>query len=208
MHISKLHFIAATPQQAEQACAGGIRWVQLRVKNAPEQEWEKLARATQQVCQRYGATLIINDNPALARAIGAAGVHVGKQDMAPPAARALLGPDAIVGGTANTWDDIQHLAAAGVDYIGLGPFRFTTTKQNLSPILGLAGYESLLSQCRAAGLTVPIIAIGGILLSDVAALLNTGLHGAAVSGAIANAPNPATEAALFLDQLHLQATGS
>jgi len=208
MHISKLHFIAATPQQAEQACAGGVRWVQLRVKNVAADVWEELARATQQVCRRYGATLILNDNPALARTIGADGVHLGKQDMAPDEARALLGPGPIIGGTANTLADVQHLTAAGVDYIGLGPFRFTTTKQNLSPILGLAGYASLLGAARAARLTTPVIGIGGILLSDVGALLATGLHGVAVSGAIAKASDPVAEAALFLDQLSLQATRS
>ncbi|UOG76394.1 thiamine phosphate synthase [Hymenobacter tibetensis] len=208
MHISKLHFIAATAQQAEQACAGGVRWVQLRVKNTPAAEWEALARATQQVCQRYGATLIINDNPALAQTIGADGVHLGKEDMDPTAARVLLGAAPIIGGTANTFADIERLAAAGVNYIGLGPLRFTTTKQNLSPILGLGGYETLLGQCWAAGLTVPVVAIGGILLSDVAALLGVGLHGVALSGAISHAPDPAAEAALFLDQLHPHAINS
>lgn len=206
MRISKLHFIAATPQQAEQACAGGVRWVQLRVKNASAADWETLARATQQVCRRYKATLLINDNPALARAIGADGVHLGKEDMAPDSARALLGPKFIIGGTANTFQDIERLAAVGVDYIGLGPLRFTTTKQKLSPLLGLAGYQALLQQVRAAGITVPIVAIGGILKSDVGLLLEAGLHGVALSGAISTAADPAAEAALFLDQLYPQVT--
>ena len=202
MHISKLHFIAATAEQAEQACAGGVRWVQLRVKNTPAGAWEELARTTQQVCRRYGATLIINDNPALAQTIGADGVHLGKEDMPPAEARALLGSGVIIGGTANTFEDVQRLAAAGVNYVGMGPFRFTTTKQNLSPILGLEGYQTILGQARAAGIDVPVIAIGGILLPDVAALLAVGLHGVAVSGAIAHAADPAAEAALFLEQLH------
>ncbi|WP_033370370.1 thiamine phosphate synthase [Hymenobacter norwichensis] len=204
--MSKLHFIAASPQQAEQACAGGVRWVQLRVKNVPPDEWEELARVTQQVCRRYGAKLIINDNPQLAYTIGADGVHLGKQDMPPAEARAILGPGPIIGGTANTFEDVQQLAAAGVDYIGLGPFRFTTTKQNLSPILGMAGYQAILHQMCAAGLTVPVIAIGGILRADLPELLAAGLHGVAVSGAISNAPDPAAEATLFLNQLHPQNT--
>jgi thiamine-phosphate pyrophosphorylase len=203
MKISSLHFLAATPAQAEAACRGGVRWVQLRVKNASPEAWEQAARATQLVCRRYGAVLIINDNPALARAIGANGVHLGKADLAPAEARRLLGPAFIIGGTANTFADIEQLAAANVDYIGLGPFRFTTTKQNLSPILGLAGYQSLLAQVRAAGLTMPIVGIGGIALADVPSLLATGLHGVAVSGAIAQADDPVAAATMFVN--HVQA---
>ena len=147
--------------------------------------------------------LIINDNPALVHAIGADGVHLGKTDMAPTEARRLLGPDFIIGGTANTFADIEQLTAAGVNYIGLGPFRFTTTKQNLSPILGLAGYQALLAQVRAAGLAVPIVGIGGIVLADVPALLATGLHGVAVSGAITHAADPVAAATSFVN--HVQA---
>ena len=203
MKISALQCLVATPAQAEAACAGGVRWVQLRINNASPEEWEQAARATLLVCRRFGAVLIINDNPALAHAIGADGVHLGKTDMAPTEARQLLGPDFIIGGTANTFTDIEQLTAASVDYIGLGPFRFTTTKQNLSPILGLAGYQGLLAQVRAAGLAVPIVGIGGIALADVPALLATGLHGVAVSGAITYAADPVAAATLFVN--HVQA---
>ncbi|TGD79675.1 thiamine phosphate synthase [Hymenobacter wooponensis] len=199
--INNLQFITASAEQAEQACAGGVRWVQLRVKNLAYAEWKQRALATQQVCQRYGATLIINDNPQLAVEIGADGVHLGKEDMAPTEARAILGPDFIIGGTANTFADVERLEAAGVDYIGLGPFRFTATKEKLSPILGLTGYELLLGQCRAAGITTPIVGIGGITLADVSPLVATGLHGVAVSGAISASPDPATTALAFLERL-------
>lgn len=201
MKISNLHYITTTAQAAELACQGGVRWVQLRVKNLPAAEWQQRALDVQAVCQRHGATLIINDNPALALAIGADGVHLGKQDMAPAEARALLGPEFIIGGTANTFADIEGLVAAGVDYIGLGPLRFTTTKEKLSPILGLAGYADILGQCRAADFTTPIIAIGGVALADIPALLATGLHGVAVSGAIGNAADPAAAATLFAAEL-------
>ena len=203
MKISTLQCLVATPAQAEAACAGGVRWVQLRIKNASPKAWEQAARATLLVCRRYGAVLIINDNPALVHAIGADGVHLGKTDMAPAEARQLLGPDFIIGGTANTFADIEQLTAAGANYIGLGPFRFTTTKQNLSPILGRAGYQALLTQVRAAGLAVPIVGIGGIALADVPALLATGLHGVAVSGAITHAADPVAAATLFVN--HVQA---
>ena len=183
MEISNLQYLVDNPNLVEFATIRGVNWVQLRVKNKPYAEWKRLALATQALC-RDRATFIINDNPHLAMEVGADGVHLGQQDMPPAEARALLGPEFIIGGTANTFFDIERLVAAGVDYIGLGPFRFTTTKQNLSPVLGLAGYTTLLAQCREAGFTVPIVGIGGILLDDVAALMATGLHGLAVSGGI------------------------
>ena len=199
--INRLHFIASTPLQAAQACAGGVRWVQLRVKNQPYAVWRQLAVDTQAVCRRFGATFIINDNPQLTQEIGADGVHLGRQDMPADEARAILGPAVIIGGTANTLADMEELVAAGVDYIGLGPFRFTTTKTNLSPILGLAGYRELLAQFGAAGHRVPIIGIGGIGRDDVALLRAAGLHGVAVAGAIAGAHEPAVAAAGFLRSL-------
>jgi thiamine-phosphate pyrophosphorylase len=201
MQISNLHYITTGPEAAERACQGGVRWVQLRVKNQPYASWKQLALDTQAVCRRYGATLIINDNPALALEIGAHGVHLGQQDMPPAEARALLGSTFIIGGTTNTFADIQGLAAAGVDYVGLGPFRFTRTKEKLSPILGLAGYANILDRCRAAELTVPVIGIGGITLADVGPLLGTGLHGVAVSGAIGEADAPAEAARAFIRSL-------
>ena len=199
--ISNLHYITTSAQAAELACRGGVRWVQLRVKNLPAAEWRQRALDVQAVCRHHGATFIINDNPQLAREIGADGVHLGKQDMPPAEARALLGPDFIIGGTANTFADIEGLAAAGVDYIGLGPFHFTTTKEKLSPILGLSGYAEIMAQCRAAGFTTPVVGIGGVELADVAALLATGLHGVAVSGAIGGAASPTEAARLFVEEL-------
>ena len=201
MEISTLHYITTTPEAAELACQGGVRWVQLRVKNQPPAIWKQLALDTQAVCRRHGATLLINDNPRLAQEIGADGVHVGAADMPPAEARDMLGAKFIIGGTANTFADVQRLAAAGVNYVGLGPFRFTSTKEKLSPILGLAGYADIVARSRAAGLGVPIVGIGGIGLADVPALLATGLHGVAVSSAIGAAADPREEARLFISQL-------
>ena len=208
MHISTLQYITTSPEGAERACRGGVRWVQLRVKNQPYAIWKQLALETQAVARRYGATLLINDNPRLAQDIGADGVHLGQADTPPAEARAMLGATFIIGGTANTFADVQRHAAAGVDYVGLGPFRFTSTKEKLSPILGLAGYADILRQCRAAGLTVPIIGIGGVTLADVPDLLETGLHGVAVSGAIGAAAEPSAAAAQFVERLTLSISGS
>ena len=201
MNISTLQYITTSPEAAERACQGGVRWVQLRVKNQPYAIWKQLALDTQAVTRRYGATLLINDHPRLAQEIGADGVHLGLADMPPAEARQLLGAGHIIGGTANTFADVQRHVAAGVNYVGLGPFRFTSTKEKLSPVLGLAGYADILRQCRAAGLPVPIVGIGGITLADVPALLETGLHGVAVSGAIGAAAEPAVAAARFIELL-------
>jgi len=201
MKISRLHYLTDSAHAAELACQGGVRWVQLRVKNLPAAEWRQRALAVQAVCRHHGATLIINDNPALALAIGADGVHLGQQDMPPAEARALLGPGFFIGGTANTLADIVKLVAAGVDYVGLGPFRFTTTKEKLSPLLGLAGYAETIEQCREAGFATPIVGIGGVELTDVAALRATGLHGVAISGAIGRAADPEAAARLWVSEL-------
>jgi thiamine-phosphate pyrophosphorylase len=119
--------------------------------------------------------------------VNATGVHLGKTDMPPAEARRILGDGFIIGGTANTFEDIRRLTDEGVDYIGLGPFRFTATKKNLSPILGLEGYKDILSRCRAAGIALPVLAIGGITVDDIPALMQTGVSGIAVSSAIRQA---------------------
>ena len=173
------------------ALEGGCRWIQLRMKDASDQELLETAKQAFDLCQKYGATFIIDDNVLAAKQVGAHGVHLGKNDMPPQEARNLIGEKYIIGGTANTIDDIKNLVAQGVDYIGLGPFRHTDTKKNLSPILGLDGYKNILSQCNEAGITTPIVAIGGIEPEDIPALMKTGISGIALSGTILRADHPA-----------------
>ncbi|RYC71696.1 thiamine phosphate synthase [Spirosoma sordidisoli] len=203
MKISQLHYIVTQPEQAEIACRAGVDWIQLRLKNRPYADWKAVAQDTLAVCRHHNARLIINDNPILAGDIGADGVHLGQDDMPVPDARALLGDGFLIGGTANRLDTILTHYRHGVDYVGLGPFRFTTTKEKLSPILGLAGYQAILSALQSRFLSVPIVAIGGITLADVPALMQTGLHGIALSSAISGASDPARQTRLFLDQLSL-----
>ncbi len=175
------------------ALEGGCRWIQLRIKEASDEEVSPLAAEAKELCRRYGATFIIDDRVRLVKEIQADGVHLGKNDMPPAKARELLGNRFIIGGTANTFVDIKALAAAGVDYIGCGPFRFTTTKRNLAPILGMEGYREIITRMRDAGIELPIVAIGGITAEDVPGLISTGLSGIAVSGAILNVPDPTEE---------------
>lgn len=178
------------PEMARKALEGGIKWVQIRIKNHSLEACKQIAFDTKQVCEDFGATCIINDNAFIAAEIGADGVHLGKTDMSPVEARHLLGKNKIIGATANTFEDIVALAEMKVDYIGLGPFRFTGTKQNLAPILGFEGYEVILGKMKQAQISIPIIAIGGIGLQDIHLLKETSISGIAVSSAINLAENP------------------
>jgi thiamine-phosphate pyrophosphorylase len=174
-------------ENIQAACEAGCRWIQLRIKHAPESIIRSEALAAKAICAAYGATLIINDHPRIAAAIGADGVHVGKNDMTVAEARKIMGDAAIIGGTANTLEDILQHVQDGAFYVGVGPYRFTTTKQKLSPILGLEGISSIMRQLQVRGIDIPVVAIGGILVEDIPALMRTGIHGVAVSGLITHA---------------------
>ena len=178
---------------AHLALEGGCRWIQLRMKEAPEAEVEAEAIRVRDLCRKYGATFIIDDHVALAKKVQADGVHLGKNDMPIEEARRILGDAFIIGGTANTFEDVKRHWQAGANYIGCGPFRFTTTKKNLSPILGLEGYRQILQQMKAAGITRPVVAIGGITYEDIPDILQTGVSGIALSGSILRAENPVEE---------------
>lgn len=186
---------------ARLALEGGCRWVQLRMKEATEAEFMAAAAEIGRLCKEHGATFVLDDHVEWVEKTGADGVHLGKNDMPIDEARKILGSDKIIGGTANTFEDVERLYRQGADYIGCGPFRFTTTKKNLSPVLGLEGYQHIVDQMKSHGINIPIVAIGGILESDIKSILATGVSGIAVSGGILNAENPAEEMQRFLKHL-------
>ena len=175
------------------ALDGGCRWVQLRVKNATVEELRPMALEALRMCREAGATFIIDDHVELVKEIGADGVHVGKNDMPVAEARRVLGPDFIIGGTANTFEDVMMHYEAGANYIGCGPFRFTTTKEKLSPVLGLDGYREVVAQMRLHGVDLPIVAIGGITAEDIPEIMETGVTGIALSGTVLRAADPVLE---------------
>ena len=193
-------------QSVEMALQGGCRQIQLRMKNALVEDVEKTAVQTKTLCDEYGASFYVNDHVEVCLKVKAAGVHLGKPDMPPSAARAILGYGFIIGGTANTFNDIRFLSEQGVDYIGLGPFRFTATKQNLSPFLGLEGYRSIIRLCREHGIHVPVFAIGGITFDDIPDIIKTGVAGIALSSAILNAENPLEETKKIVDIMNFITT--
>lgn len=183
------------------ALEGGCRWIQLRMKDAPAEEIIACAEEVLPLCRRHGAKFLLDDHVELVRQLGADGVHLGKNDMPVDEARKILGPDIIIGGTANTIEDIIRLHKQGADYIGCGPFRFTTTKKNLSPILGLDGYKSIVLKMKELGINLPIVAIGGITVEDIPAVMGTGVSGIALSGAILGASDPVEMTARIIETI-------
>ncbi|MGM9697346.1 MAG: thiamine phosphate synthase [Prevotella sp.] len=178
---------------ARMALEGGCRWIQLRMKDASDDEVRKAAAEVQPLCKAHDAIFLLDDRVALAKELKADGVHLGKNDMPVDEARRVLGEEFIIGGTANTFEDIERLASQGADYIGCGPFRFTTTKKNLAPVLGLEGYRNIIAKMEEAGIDLPVVAIGGITADDIDEILATGVRGIALSGTILRAENPVEE---------------
>ena len=175
------------------ALEGGIKWVQLRMKEASEEEFLSVGTEVRRLCNQYGATFIIDDHVELVHKLKADGVHLGKNDMSIIEARRILGNNVIIGGTANTFEDIASHYQATANYIGCGPFRFTTTKKGLSPTLGLEGYRSIMQKVKEAAIDIPVVAIGGITAEDIPGIMQTGISGIALSGAILRAENPIEE---------------
>ncbi len=211
--MEKLQYISQGFTQAEQefniknALHNGAQWIQVRWKNAPENELLRLCENIKKLCLKYKSVCIINDHVQIARDIDADGVHLGLQDTSIEVARSFLGENKIIGGTANTFSDVLQRMLESCDYIGLGPLRFTSTKEQLSPILGFEGYEKIIRNLQEKSIEIPkIFAIGGIVLNDVERLQQTGIYGVAVSGQITDQPSAigAFRTALYQDSTTLQ----
>ena len=190
--FSKLQYISQGETAAMQlknineALDAGCNWVQLRFKNARENELQITAEEVKKACDHYGATFIINDHPEIAKSVNADGVHLGLTDMKIAEAKNIIGTNKILGGTANILEHVLQRVEEGCSYVGLGPFRFTPTKEKLSPVLGLHGYKIIMAELETQKISTPVYAIGGIVLDDVADIMQTGVHGIAVSGTITN----------------------
>lgn len=190
------------PEEVQMVLEGGCKWIQLRMKEASDEEFRETALEIIHMCKENEAFLVFDDRVELAMELSVHGVHLGKNDMPPFQARETMGAAAIIGCTANTADDIMKLKGLDVDYIGLGPFRYTTTKNNLSPVIGLEGYGQIVKTIRTAGIELPIVAIGGITIEDIDPIMRTGVNGVAMSGAIINADDPADYTRRALEALN------
>ena len=207
MNIARLQVITqdlahvSHAEQAKVACLGGVRWIQYRTKISNQEEIILQAKEVVEMCRFFNATCIINDHIHLVEELQADGVHLGQTDMSIIEARKLLGDAYIIGGTTNTLEDIWNIFPY-VDYMGLGPYAFTKTKKNLSPILGLEGYRTIIQEMDLAGIQRPIIAIGGITLEDLGPLSSTGVHGVAVASVINENIAPTQMATAFEENIN------
>ena len=185
--IPKLHYITQGSSAEEhleniqKACNAGAELVQLRLKGVSEKKLLKLAQEAREITSHFQTRLIINDHYKIAREVKADGVHLGKTDSCPTIVRRHLYTWQIIGGTANSMQDCETLLDKQVTYISLGPVRATTTKDDLPPSLGLVGYTAITDILKTG---TPILGVGGITTADVSAILETGISGVAVSGAI------------------------
>lgn len=180
-------------EEIENVVAGGCKWVQLRMKDAEKEEIKEVARKAKEICKKNDVILVIDDYVDIAKELELDGVHLGKNDMPVDEARKLLGEEFIIGATANTFEDIEALRHTDIDYIGLGPFRFTSTKKNLSPVIGIDGYAEIMRRKAESSINLPIVAIGGICYDDINNIMDTGISGIAVSGSLINAKNMTEE---------------
>lgn len=188
--IAKLHYITDSTDNLKPLLDNGLNWVQLRIKNKSEDEVKVETEKLLALTQDYLTTVVLNDYVSVAKNLPVHGLHLGLSDEKISVAKKEMPSKKIVGGTSNTIKDILYQIEQGCDYLGTGPFRFTKTKEKLSPILGLEGYKKIMTAYQLHQLTTPIIAIGGIQLADIEPLLNIGIHGVAVSSLIKEHPNP------------------
>lgn len=177
---------------------GGCKWVQIRMKDAPDDDIRRVVEIIKPKCIEKEVFLILNDRVELAKELNVGGVHLGKEDMPPSKARMILGPAAVIGVTANTFADIIAVSALDIDYYGIGPYKNTTTKKNLAPILGLEGIRKICYEMAEKNIEIPHVAVGGIQYDDILPLLEAGVNGVAVSGAIPNAKDIVKETEKFV----------
>ena len=198
MKLEKVQFITHSNsnidyfQSAGLALKGGLRFIQLRMKDSNREELISTGKRIKEECDKYNSLFILDDHVELVNEIGANGVHLGKEDMPIKEARKILGKDKIIGGTANNFEDIVKHFNDGADYIGLGPLRYTNTKKKLSPILGFEGYRNIIEKCKTQGIDIPIYAIGGIRIEDLEELKQIGIFGIAISSLILESKNSET----------------
>lgn len=172
-------------ETVEAALGGGVTMLQYREKSAPEGEARAAGSLLRDLCRRRGIPFIVNDRVDLALALGADGVHLGREDMTPAAARRLLGEGAIIGLSVGSAAEAAEEERRGADYLGASPVFSTPTKPDAGPPLGLSGLRELV-----AATTLPVVAIGGIGRTNAAQVMACGCAGIAVVSAILSADDP------------------
>ena len=196
--LGRLHVLVDSLVVAEAALEAGAPTLQVRLKSGTDADRYRLARAIAERCRAAGASCLINDRPDLAVAVDADGVHVGADDLPVPAVRRVVGPDALVGGTARDPETGRRLVAEGASYLGVGP-TFPSGTKEFGEFPGLAFVRA-----AAAETSLPAFAIGGVSVKNVPEVLAAGGRRVAVSGAICRAEDPAAAAAALRRILDVQ----
>jgi len=204
-YISKFHYLTqdlpnrSHAEQATIACGNGANWVQYRCMSKPDDELINEITQVAEICDDWGATLIITNHYHLLDKVDAQGVHIEDFDADLVAVRRHIGNDKTLGASSTHIKRLLYVQQLGVaDYSGYGPFRHTNTKPNNKPLLGFEGYRELQNQ----PVEIPVIAVGGIQLADVDPLLETGVYGIAVSAAINLSVDPGSMVKEFYRKIY------
>lgn len=202
--IGRLHVITDTVIQkryshvelAGLAIKGGADTIQFRSKTGSTRELIETAAAVKRICEEAGVPLIINDRVDVAIAVKADGVHLGQDDFPVSAARKLLGPDCIIGGSAGNIKEAGICCSEGADYVGIGPVYETGSKNDAGPPTGIDNLKDLIS-CSS----IPVIAIGGITQDKIPFLMNAGAYGVAVISAVCSSDDPEGAAKILMEKI-------
>lgn len=189
----------------------GINWIQLRIKEEtfsakhPTEHFQlhfhTIADRLRMITSSLGMLLTINDNPEVTTFSNADGIHVGQEDEHPSDIRKRLGIEKIIGATANSWEELQRYEPLTLDYIGVGPFQSTSTKITSKKTLGIEGYQKLVITLLENQWNTPIFAIGGVEPENVSQLLETGVYGIAICGAVFHQQHNPTNIQAFVNEI-------
>lgn len=194
--ISRFHYLTQDLhhrthlEQVQLACEAGAHWVQYRCMSKTDDEMLEELHPIASVCDDWGTTLIITNHFHLVALADIQGVHIEDMNADLNLVRNIIGEDKTLGASANTFEQIKNHIQNSADYIGCGPFGHTDTKPNQSKHWGIEGYQTIVEKLKAEKLEIPLIAAGGVQLQNVTDLINTGIHGVAVSAAVNLAENP------------------
>jgi thiamine-phosphate pyrophosphorylase len=204
-YISKFHYLTqdlanrSHAEQAYTACSSGANWLQYRCLSKTDDELITEINEIAEICDEWGATLILTNHYHLLGEVDVQGVHIEDFDADFAAIRKQIGDDKTLGASATNIEKLLYIQGTGVvDYCGYGPFAHTETKPNNKPLLGFEGYRVL----QKYAIEIPVIAVGGIQLADVEHLLETGVYGIAVSAAVNLAPNPGRALKEFYQKIY------
>lgn len=195
--ISKFHYLTqdlpnrSHVEQTQIACEAGANWIQYRCLSKSDEEMLEELHQIGAICDDWGTTLIITNHAHLVHLADIQGVHIEDIDADLTLIRALIGEDKTLGASANTYEQIVNHIHQGADYIGCGPFGHTDTKPNNSAHWGVKGYQEIAQKLKENNLEIPLIGIGGVQIQNITLLMETGIHGVAVSAAINKSEHPA-----------------